>query len=166
MISQRNKSAMKNPWVIGLILCFTVFLIGNVTFIYLAFKEAPDLVSSDFYERGERYEETLRKAQQEKQLKWTGVLIAPQEIKVNQTQSYDVVIQGSEAQSVEITAITFHAYRPSDANADFETNMMGQQAGLYTTDIAFPLAGSWDVIVEVKQDDKRLLLTKRLTVLP
>jgi nitrogen fixation protein FixH len=166
MISQRNKAAMKNPWVIGLLLFFMVFLMANVTFIYLAFKEAPSLVSIDFYERGERYEETLRKAKREKQLNWTGVLLVPQKIKVSQIESYDVVIQGEQAQPVETTSTIFHAYRPSDADVDFQVMMIKQQAGLYQAEIMFPLAGSWDVIVEVKRDDQRLLLTRRLTVLP
>jgi nitrogen fixation protein FixH len=166
MISQKNKAAMKNPWVIGLLLCFSIFLMGNITFIYLAFKEAPDLVSSDFYERGERYEETLRKAMEEKQLNWTGMLMVPGKITVNQIQSYDVVIQGRQAEPVETTSTIFHAYRPSDAEADFQIPLVKQQSGLYQAEIMFPLAGSWDVIIEVKRDDQRLLLTKRLTVLP
>jgi nitrogen fixation protein FixH len=166
MISQKNKEAMKNPWVIGLLLSFTIFLIGNVTFIYLAFSQAPNLVSSDFYERGERYEQTLRKAQNEKQLNWTGVLMAPYQINRDKLQTYDVVVQGKESQVISPSTVILHAYRPSDASADFQIEFVRQRPGFYQANIAFPLQGSWDVIVEVKQNEQRFLLTKRLTVSP
>lgn len=166
MMSQKNKAAMKNPWAIGLLLCFAVIVMVNITFIYLAFQQPPSLVSSDFYQRGERYEETLRKAQQEKQLKWTGTLLMPNNIDVNQYQPYDVIIQGQQGNSTQGSSVTFFAYRPSDQRLDFQLDMRPQKSGLYTANIAFPKVGSWDVIVEVKQHEQRLLITNRLIVLP
>lgn len=166
MISQKNKEALKNPWVWGLILFFLTFLAANAVFIYLAFKSPPNLVVPDFYERGKRYEDTQLRIEKEKALGWTGILTVPKQTRVNQTQSYEILIQGKNAVSLALDSVVIEAYRPSDKRADFSEEMIAGSPGVYTADMSFSLPGIWDVIVIAKQGEQEFLVTKRITIKP
>jgi len=165
-ISQKNPQALKNPWVLGLLAFLVTFLTANAIFIYLAFKSPPNLVVEDFYERGEAYEITQKNIEKEKALGWTGLILAPSKTRVNQQQNYEVMLQGKNSVGLDLDSVTLHAYRPSDAKADFSVEMTKKQPGVYSADISFQLPGIWDVIVEAKLDDKEFLTTKRLTISP
>ena len=165
-ISQKNKQALKNPWVLGFILFFCTFVTANIIFIYLAFSTPPNLVKKDFYERGERYEETRKLIDQEKSLGWTGLLMIPAKPRIHQPQVYEVLLQGRQSISLQLDAVTFHAYRPSDANADFSVEMTNTKPGTYAAEIAFNLPGIWDVIVVARQGEQEFLVTKRITISP
>ncbi|RKZ84772.1 MAG: hypothetical protein DRQ39_07975 [Gammaproteobacteria bacterium] len=165
-ISQKNKEALKNPWMLGILLFVATFLTANAIFIYLAFKSPPNLVVEDFYERGERYEETQKQIEQEKALGWTGLLMVPTKTRVNQTQTYEVLIQGKNSVALNLDSVIVNAYRPSDANADFSVNMSLQAPGRYTADLTFNLPGIWDLIVIAKQGDQEFLVTKRVSIYP
>jgi nitrogen fixation protein FixH len=165
-ISQSNKEALKNPWVLGILLFVATFLAANAVFIYLAFESPPSLVVEDFYERGERYEETQKQIEQEKALGWTGLLMVPTKTRVNQTQTYEVLIQGKNSVALNLDSVNVNAYRPSDANADFSVSMTSKAPGIYTADMTFNLPGIWDLIVVAKQDDQEFLVTKRVSIYP
>lgn len=166
MISQNNKEALKNPWVWGLILFFLTFLAANAVFIYLAFKSPPNLVVPDFYERGKRYEDTQLRIEEEKALGWTGILTVPKKTRVNQTQSYEILIQGRNAVSLALDSVIIEAYRPSDERADFSEAMEAVSPGIYTAEMSFSLPGIWDVIVVAKQGEQEFLVAKRITINP
>jgi len=165
-ISQKNSQALKNPWVLGLIAFLLTFLTANGIFIYLAFKSPPNLVVEDFYERGEAYEQTQKRIEQEKAMGWTGLILAPTKTRVNQVQSYEVLLQGENSVGLDLDSVTIHAYRPSDARADFSLEMMKKQPGVYTADISFTLPGIWDLIVEAKLGEQAFLTTKRIAISP
>ncbi len=166
-ISQRNKEALKNPWVLGMLLFLLVFLTANAIFIYLAFKSPPNLVVQDFYERGKVYVETHERIiEQEKALGWTGLIMLPTSTRVNQTQRIEVLIQGENSVSLDLDSVVLNAYRPSDARADFSVNMSSVSSGTYSGDVMFTLPGIWDVIVVAKQADQEFIITKRITISP
>jgi nitrogen fixation protein FixH len=165
-ISQHNKEALKNPWVIGLILFFISFVSANIVFITLAFKSPPNLVVEDFYERGERYEETQKQIEKEKALGWSGTIISPSQTRVNQLQNHDVLLQGKNSARLALDSVVLNAYRPSDAQADFSVNMKPGNPGMYTAEVSFPLPGIWDVIVVATQGEDEFLVTKRVNIKP
>ena len=165
-ISQKNPQALKNPWVLGLLAFLMTFLTANGIFIYLAFSSPPNLVVEDFYERGEAYEQTQKRIEQEKALGWTGLILAPTKTRVNQVQGYEVLLQGQNSVGLDLDSVVIHAYRPSDARADFSVEMTKKQAGVYIADISFNLPGIWDLIVEAKLGGQAFLTTKRITISP
>lgn len=166
IISQHNKEALRNPWVLGLILFLFVFLSANAVFIYLAFKSPPNLVVEDFYERGERYEETQKQIEKEKALGWTGLIMTPATTRVNQHQTYEVLLHGKNSARLELDSVVLNAYRPSDARADFSETMTASQPGMYSAEVSFSLPGIWDVIVVAKHDEHEFLVTKRVNIKP
>lgn len=165
-ISQKNSQALRNPWVLGFITFLLVFLSANAVFIYLAFQAPPNLVVKDFYERGEAYEQTQKRIEQEKALGWSGVIMTPTATRVNHTQSYEVLLQGKNSTALNLDVVTIYAYRPSDARADFSLDMLKKQTGIYQADLSFNLPGIWDLIVEAKLGDQAFLVTKRITISP
>ncbi|MDO7597987.1 MAG: FixH family protein [Pseudomonadota bacterium] len=165
-ISQSNKEALKNPWVLGMLLFLVTFVTANAIFIYLAFQSAPQLVVEDFYERGEQYVETQKLIEKQKALGWTGVIMAPKTTRVNQHQLYEVLIQGKHSAALILDSVILHAYRPSDARADFSVEMQTSKPGMYGADVSFNLPGIWDVIIVAKQGEHEFMVTKRFTISP
>ncbi|MDF1589252.1 MAG: FixH family protein [Gammaproteobacteria bacterium] len=166
MISQKNSEALKNPWVLGMIAFLLTFLTANALFIYLAFQSPPNLVVQDFYERGERYEETHKRMEQEKAMGWNGVIMAPSQTRVNQHQTYEVMLQGKNATALNPDSVILHAYRPSDARADFSVEMTQVGLGTYAADVSYSLPGIWDIIIVATKDGDEFLVTKRVSISP
>ncbi len=165
-ISQKNKEALKNPWVLGMLAFLVVFLTANAIFIYLAFSSPPNLVVEDFYERGKKYEETHKKAEEQKLLGWSGTLLLPSKTRVNQVQTYEVLLQGKNSSGLQLDSVLFNAYRPSDAKADFTLDMKKTGPGVYSVNADFSLPGIWDIIIVAKQGEQEFLVTKRISIQP
>ncbi|MBL1322023.1 MAG: FixH family protein [Methylophaga sp.] len=165
-ISQSNKEALKNPWVLGIILFVMTFLTANAIFIYLAFESPPSLVDQDFYESGKNYKQIQEQIDAQKALGWTGLFLIPAQTRVNQIQTYDVLIQGKNAAAIDLDSVVMKAYRPSDATADFSAEMLKTKPGVYTAEMSFNLPGTWDLVVEAKQGDKEFVVTKRVSIKP
>jgi len=165
-ISQSNKEALKNPWVLAIILFVITFVSMNAVFIYLAFKSPPSLVDKDFYENGKNYDQIQQQIELQKELGWSGVLFIPTQTRVNQTQKYEVLIQGKNSASLALDSVTIKAYRPSDAHADFSSVMTNSKPGTYETELHFNLPGTWDLVVEAVQQEKQFVMHRRVTISP
>lgn len=165
-ISQRNKEALKNPWVLAIILFVLTFVTMNAVFIYLAFKSPPSLVDKNFYENGENYEQIQEKIEQQKALGWSGVFFIPNKTRVNQTQKYEVLLQGKNSTSLALDSVVIKAYRPSDAEADFSASMTNSKPGTYETELSFNLPGTWDLVVEAVAGEKEFVMYKRISISP
>lgn len=165
-ISQKNNVALKNPWVLGILGFLLVFLTVNAIFIYMAFKTAPGLVVTDFYERGERYQEIQQQIEEEKALGWTGLFLLPAKARVNQKNTYEVLIHDQNSSALALDSVVFYAYRPSDSEKDFSIEMNISRPGIYSAELLFPLPGIWDLIAEIKQGEKKFLVTKRIVISP
>ncbi len=157
-ISQNNKQALKNPWPLALLLLFVLFLLVNSFFIYTSFKMGPNLVVDDFYQRGQQY--LHKQAEQKKyQSAWTGKILFPIDMQVNQMHTVDFIVQGKSGLNLKLDSVIIYAYRPSDRNADFMRVMKKIQPGIYQASMVFNLPGRWEVIVEAKKgDDKATFL--------
>jgi len=165
-ISQSNKEALKNPWVLAIMLFVLTFVSMNAVFIYLAFKSPPSLVDKNFYENGENYDQIQKKIDQQKALGWTGLIIVPTKTRVNQKQTYEVLIQGKNSTSVPLDTVVIKAYRPSDAEADFSTAMVNTKPGTYQAELSFSLPGTWDIVVEAVEGENEFVMTKRVSISP
>lgn len=157
---------MRNPWVLGGLAFLCIFLTVNAIFIYHAFSTPPNLVVDNYYERGKAYMEMQDRLQREKELGWSGVLMVPASARVNQAASYEALIQGRNSAALQLDSVTFFAYRPSDARADFSVPMHQSGHGSYVADVSFNLPGVWDLIIEARQGDNEFLVTRRIRIDP
>lgn len=164
-ISQSNKRAFRNPWVLGGLALIGTVLAVNVAMITLAVTTNPGLVSKDYYERG-RYSEQhlLQRAAERSALGWTSRMELPESIQLGATQTYRLVVVDNVGEPLRGAEVVLNAFRPSDASADFTLPLQEVGAGIYQAAAEFRLKGTWDLLVDIKKDGKSLELPRRINV--
>ena len=163
--SQSNPiPAWKSPWVIGWVASIAIVLAVNATMVWLAIDSNPGLVVQDYYERGQHYEKTLV-SKMAKDPGWLMTISPPAELILGQTQPMRFSLVDKAGVPVRPDAVTFHAYRPSDASRDFSLPMEQEGPGRYRADVAFPLKGIWDLLVSVRQGEDEFNVGRRISVL-
>lgn len=158
-----HDSAFRSPWVLGWIGLVVTVLAVNATMVYLAFATSPGLVNADYYERGQNYEQTLlsRKARAPQ---WTIEADIPAALKVDKSEWIRVFLVDKAGQPVDPDAVTFYAYRPSDAGQDFSIPMTREDRGRYVAKASFPLIGVWDTLIAVHSGEDEYSIGERVSV--
>lgn len=164
--SQSNSRAFRNPWVVGWIALVVIVLSVNVFMITMAFLSNPGLVVDDYYERGQDYEKTINsRIAARNALGWGlsldmgGKPVAgrPALLRLTATDNVGMPLGGGQ--------VRVHAYRPSDAEADFEAELSEEAtAGLYAGEITFPLKGIWDLQLTVTRGEDQYDVSRRISV--
>ncbi len=163
-ISQQEGAALKNPWFLGIGLALLISMSGTFFLIYIAFKNPPNLVAENFYERGKDYEKMQQVIDAQQALGWTGSILLPSKRKVNETQQYEFLIQDKDALAIVLDTVDLYAYRASDKQADFSVEMVPSGPGKYIADITFPLKGAWEINVEAKRDEDVFLVNRKIKI--
>lgn len=159
-----KESALKSPWIRGLIAMMTVIVTVNIVMITVAFKSSPGLVVDDYYEKGKNYNKSIEKMAAQKALAWDVHLSVPERLEVGQITSYGLTISDSSRAALSADKVEIYAFRPSDVAADFSVQMIPQGAGRYAVDLMFPLPGVWDLIVNIIKGDDQFEVTERIFV--
>ena len=163
MAESNSNSNWRNPWVIGIIVVLTIFVLANVYTIYLTTQDVPGLVVDNYYERGQYYEENMLKRQAQDP-GWKMKVQAPELIKVGKKEFINVTVIDGEAKPVNQDSVMFHLYRPSDATKDFSLPMKRIDDGLYEVEVSFPLPGVWDALVALPFQDYEINLPYRFEI--
>lgn len=162
--SQDNPQALRNPWIIGWLGIIVMFLSINAVFIYLAITTSPGLVTEDYYEKGQQYEQNVLKLMAAQQtLQWETKLAVPGQIVSRQTGIYRfsaVDVRGVPVMDADVQLV---AYRPSDADADIRVDMNQVAPGQYEARLALPLPGLWDLNITVKNGGDEFRLSHRIS---
>ncbi len=155
--------AWKKPWVIGWIALVLVVLGVNLSMVYLAMRTNPGLVVEDYYERGQDYEKTLfSKLAQDPG--WHMVIDLPKNLLAGNHTPVNFSIVDKAGVPVQPDAVTFYAYRPSDAARDFSVSMESQAKGLYSAKAQFRLKGVWDILVSARSGEEEYSVGRRIEV--
>jgi nitrogen fixation protein FixH len=165
MISQDNKQAMRNPWVLGWLgLLITVVLI-NVIFIVTAFNTSPGLVDEDYYEKGRYHDANYQKTMEARnRLGWNITLQTPATITLGQPVNFSVNVVDRVGNPLKDAKVSLQAYRPSDASADLSTELERIADGVFQSKLQLPLKGIWDLNITVAQGEESLNTTRRISV--
>ncbi len=167
MREDAKETALQSPWVWALLILMGVAFVANGVLIYFAYKARPNLVATDYYERGENYQTQQRIENRMKgHLGWR--MEAAREIAASAGKPAPVTVTITDKDGLPAAPeiVELYAYRPSDARYDFALPMTRAGNGLFTAQAAFPLKGIWDLIIEAKQGDELIKITRRITVLP
>ncbi|OOZ41041.1 hypothetical protein BOW53_05445 [Solemya pervernicosa gill symbiont] len=166
LLSQSSKKAFRNPWVIGWITLILIVLGVNIAFISLAVVTNPGLVSDDYYERGQDHEKNIntRKAARSA-LGWQVSLDVPTDTTLGRETPFRFTAVDKVGRPLVDGSATLHAYRPSDAAADFEVAMFEKRPGQYVAPVVFPLKGYWRVIITLQRGEDSWELTEKVNVL-
>jgi nitrogen fixation protein FixH len=163
-ISQDNKNAMRNPWVLGWLGLLITVVGVNIAFIVTAFKTNPGLVEESYYEKGRDVEKNFqKKLEARNRLGWDIRLQTPEEIILGKPTFYTVNIVDRVGMPLQDATVTLQAYRPSDASADSLTTMKNIATGVYQARIALPLKGIWDLKVKVNRGEDELEMARRIS---
>lgn len=148
---ERN-SALKSPWLRGLVLLMTIFFSVNIYMVWTAFNSKPNLVTPDYYKRGQSFTERTKIRKKTKELlDWKVSLTHPDIIMGILCQiKLSVTVKGD---SISPEKVTLFAYRPSDAEKDFQTDMNITPDGDYTASITFTEQGYWDLVIVMVHED-------------
>lgn len=164
-LSQDNKQALRNPWVIGWISAILLVIAVNTVFIITAAITNPGLVEEDYYEKGRDHEKNFqRKQAMATELGWQMSLAPANQAIAGEPVTYTFNVVDNAGIPVEANRAVLNAYRPSDVNADFQLDMNRVATGVYSVETVFPLKGIWDVTATLVQGDKSLDITRRISV--
>jgi len=164
-ISQSNRRALRNPWVLGWLAMVLIVLGMNAAMVVLAVVTNPGLVVDDYYERGRDFERNiLSRHSARSALGWQMNLDVPERIALQQPGTFRIVVADAVSRPLTGARVQLFAYRPSDAKADFAVALPEQGIGRYQTEVEFPLKGIWDLIVHVEHADQTFDLPRRISV--
>ncbi|RTZ72625.1 MAG: nitrogen fixation protein FixH [Gammaproteobacteria bacterium] len=164
-ISQENKEAFRNPWVLGWIAAITLVLLVNVAFIVTAIVTNPGLVDKNYYEKGRDLEREFITLQETRnRLGWQMKLEAVSRPVIDQPARYTFSVVDKAGVPVDGDHAVLRAYRPSDAASDFEMEMQEIAPGIYSAELTFPLKGIWDLIAILHRGEDALKVSRRISV--
>lgn len=165
MISQDNKQAMRNPWVLGWLGILAVVITVNVIFITVAFKTNPGLVDDNYYESGRYHDANYQKKMEARsRLGWNISLQTPDTINLGTPGNYSVNIVDRVGNPLKDATVTLLAYRPSDASRDLQTELEKVAEGVFQSKLGLPLKGIWDINITVAQGEESLDISRRVAV--
>jgi len=163
-ISQNNKQAMRNPWVLGWLGLLVTVIAVNVAFIVTAFNTTPGLVDDKYYEKGRDVEKNFRKRLEARnRLGWDIRLNTPETVVAGQAANYGVSLVDSAGMALRDAQVTLEAYRPSDASMDIRAQMEPVTDGIYQARLVLPLKGIWDMKVIVRHGEDELEIARRIS---
>ncbi len=164
-ISQDNPQALKNPWVLGwLALVGTAFL-GTIGLVVTAFVIPDQLISKDYYEKAEDYEENLVKYRTARAaLGWTYSAAYPKSPVINKKEIYRLTVVDKAGLPLTAAKISITVYRPSDAAADFNVELSEVSAGMYEGNISYPLKGIWEITTTISRDEDTYDFVRRASI--
>jgi nitrogen fixation protein FixH len=154
LISQHHRSALRNPWVLGMLTLVIVVLLVNAAFIWLANHDQSTLVDREYKTRDRKTgAEFLSGLGARQALAWKVSINRPKAIVRSEPTLYDISVVDSEGKPVR-GELVVEAYRAADAAKDFTTRFAEVSIGNYQGLIAFPLKGYWELHIRVSRGDE------------
>lgn len=164
-ISQDNPNALRNPWVLGWLALVGAAFIGTIGLVVTAFVIPDQLISKDYYEKAEDYEENFIKYRDARAaLGWSYQADFPSSPVLHKKEIYRLSIVDKVGMPLTAAKIKLTAYRPSDADADFSISLTEAGAGRYEGYITFPLKGIWDIKADIVHGDNKYNFTRRASI--
>ncbi len=165
-LSQSNKQAFRNPWVIGWILLLLVVLVVNTGMIMTAFKTSPGLVKDDYYEQGRDYERTVQQLLEARERLGRKVILNPGVVQVGQPKVLKFSVVGKEEEPITGLKGILQLYRPSDRNQDAVISLTEVGAGEYQATFTVMLKGVWDLMLTLERGEDHYTAERRIEVQP
>ena len=156
-------NALKSPFVWGIGALFLLFVTVEIYMVTIAISVKPDLVTKDYYERGQSFtERSKQKREGEKALGWK-LDLSFDEIKKDKPALFTLSITSTKGAEEADEALVF-AYRPSNAKKDFQKVMIATAKGSYEAKLTFGEAGYWDIIAVAQKNGREIDLAVRIFI--
>ena len=151
MISQKNKTGLRNPWVLGMVGLVIFVLVVNGAFVWYATHNRSTLVDRD-YDTGDRKSgaSLISEIQEKKALAWKTTIKQPKSVVMGSAAGYEISVVDRGGMPVSGT-LEVEAYRASDESKDFTTAFREVAPGNYQGYVSFPLKGYWELRIRIKR---------------
>lgn len=154
MISQENKSGLRNPWSLGMIAAIVLVFVVNSAFVWYATHNRSTLVDKDYSTKDRKTNAAvISDLQDQKTLAWKATVRPPGSIVMGSPAAYEISMKDREGAPVK-GAMEVEAYRASDESKDFSTPFQEVSPGNYQGFISFPLKGYWELRIRVKRGNE------------
>ncbi|GAB1231854.1 FixH family protein [Ferrigenium sp. UT5] len=166
MISQNQKTGLRNPWLLGLLVLILLVLSVNASFIWFATHHQSTLVDREYKTKDRKTNtQMLSELGRQQALAWQTTLNKPKELVQGKPTLYQISVADRSNQPVS-GEMEVEAYRASDANLDFVTPFKEVSAGNYQGYVTFPLKGYWELHIHLQRGtDEFSVNTDRFKVL-
>ncbi len=151
MLTQKDKTGWRNPWVIGMTGLIVTTLLVNSVLIWYALHSRSALVDHEYSTKDRKSDtETIDGIQAQNALAWKVTLKQPKAVMLGTPASYEIDVADNQGVPVngEMEVV---AYRPADAEKDFSIPFKNVASGKYQGYITFPLKGYWELRIRVKR---------------
>lgn len=157
-MSQMTRRDKLIPWYF--VAFFIVLFAVNAVFVTVAFQSYTGVVTDNHYEEGLAYNDNLEQRRKQKSLNWQSeFFLSADGITINFS------LKNEYGKPIENANVTAYAMRPVQEGDDFSLKLEENKAGFYSQKINFPVAGQWQIRVEVISDkNEQYQLTKRFIV--
>lgn len=144
---------------------FSVFIAVDIIYITIAEKTWRGIATKDGYQKGLKYNETIKALEKQKNLGWSlEIKYLPKENKSGELQVKLLDKNNLVIRDAKLSAII---KRPTQEGQDFNLDLkFDPKNSSYNSAITFPLLGQWEIeAVATKGDDifqsvKRIIITK------
>ena len=145
----------RNPWPLGIILTFVVFICGTVGLVVMACRHNVELVNNNYYDQEIQYQSRIDSA------------VRAHELGAN--VSYDgaarhIVISLPGTQAAGKVAGQIQLYRPSAEGMDREFKLEPAANGIQTLDAAGLPPGLWKIRVSWNSEGRDYFLDQKIII--
>ena len=146
---------IKNPWPVGLVLFFIVFITYIVGFVIFASRQKMDLVRADYYDQEIRFQQQIDR------VKRTAPVMA--EAGIDYDRAGESVTVSLPVKQSDISGpVSF--YRPSDAGLDTTVQLGLDTAGRQSMSVRALCTGLWKVRIQWKAAGQEYFFEKPIVI--
>ena len=152
MLTQKDKTGWRNPWVVGMAGLIVATLLVNTLLIWYALHSRSTLVDHEYSSKDRKSDtETIDDIQAQNSLAWKVTVKQPKALMLATPASYEIEV--ADRQGLPVSGeMEVVAYRSSDAEKDFSVPFKEVTSGKYQGFISFPLKGYWELRIRVKRN--------------
>jgi nitrogen fixation protein FixH len=148
------------PWMFVAFLA--VVLVANGTLVAIALSTWTGLSTTNAYQKGLAYNQTLEAARAQAALGWQAELVFTQ--LEEQRGRLDLFLKNAAGVPIERAEVRASLVRPTQQGHDFDLLLESRGGGKYTHTIEVPIAGIWDTRVNVEKEQQVFYLQRRILV--
>jgi len=124
----------------------------------------PGIISHDFHEKEAEFNAYQAERAKQKALGWQSQIGWKDTAVINQTNRLLVSLKDAKQQAIENATINGHFLFPGDAKQDQIFTMHAVGGGMYTADLSFSRAGTWDLVLSISRNSDKLELRTTTTI--
>lgn len=148
------------PWIF--VAGMAVVVIVNVVMMTLAIKTFPGLETSDAYQKGLAYNQTLAEAREQEARGWTAeVAFAPD---AQRKGDLRIVLRDRQGRPLDGFAVAVALARPTVGGHDVAAALAPLGGGAYGAPVTVPLAGQWSLSILAKRGEESYRESRKIQV--